>query len=71
MSAESNKILIKRLFNDVLNRNNPDSINQIIIEDYTEQDLMDKQSQGLNGVKERLEVYYAFPNQMELRHYCR
>ncbi|MBK7446302.1 MAG: ester cyclase [Ignavibacteria bacterium] len=63
MSAESNKILIKRLFNDVLNRNNPDSINQIIIEDYTEQDLMDKQSQGLNGVKERLEMLFiAFPD---------
>ena len=63
MSAETNRLLITRLFNDVLNRNNPDSIIQIIAEDYTEQDLMEGQSQGLKGVKERLEMLFAaFPD---------
>ena len=63
MSAESNRILITRLFNDVLNRNNPGSISQIIAEDYTEQDLMEGQSQGRKGVKERLEMLFAaFPD---------
>jgi|GEM_PF-5995869 len=33
MSVEFNKELIRKLFNDVLNRANPDSINEIISAD--------------------------------------
>lgn len=63
MPVEINKELIKSLFEDVLNRGNPDKIYELISTDYHEQDLMTGQSQGLNGVRQRLEIIFeAFPD---------
>lgn len=63
MSAESNKSVIKKLFNDILNRNNPSTVSEIIAEDYFEQDLFPGQLQGRIGVVQRLSVLFsAFPD---------
>lgn len=58
-----NKQLIEKLFNDILNRNNPEAINYIVAEDYFEQDLIKGQRQGREGVIQRLEIIFnAFPD---------
>jgi steroid delta-isomerase-like uncharacterized protein len=63
MSIESNKTIIRRLFNEILNRQNPSAINEIIAEDYSEQDPVEGQTQGRAGVEERLEIIFkAFPD---------
>lgn len=58
-----NKQVIEKLFNDILNRNNPEAINYIVAEDYFEQDLIKGQRQGREGVIQRLEIIFnAFPD---------
>ncbi len=63
MPSESNKAIIKKLFNDILNRNNPSSISELVSEDYFEHDLYPGQIQGRIGVVQRLSVLFsAFPD---------
>ncbi len=63
MSISSNRTLINRLFSDILNRNKPSAIHEIIAVDYFEQDLLEGQSQGIKGVEERLQILFnAFPD---------
>ncbi len=63
MSIEANRAIIKRLFSEILNRQDPSAINEIIAEDYSEQDPVKGQTQGRAGVEERLEIIFkAFPD---------
>lgn len=60
---EINKKIITRLFRDVLNRNDPYAINEIVSADYHEQDAFPGQFQGVNGIEERLSVIFkSFPD---------
>jgi len=60
---QQNKKIIERLFNDVLNRKDPQAINEIISPDYTEQDAFPGQVQGIKGIEQRLTVIFnSFPD---------
>lgn len=60
---EKNKLIIGKLFDDVLNRNKPDTINVIVAKNYFEQDLLKGQEQGRKGVEQRLKIIFdAFPD---------
>ncbi|MBS1516566.1 MAG: ester cyclase [Bacteroidetes bacterium] len=59
----SNKDIIRRLFRDVLNRNNSAAITEIISEDYHEQDSLPGQVQGIIGIEQRLIlIINSFPD---------
>lgn len=63
MSLETNAELVRRLFSQVLNRANPSAINEIIAEDYSEQEPYPNQPDGRAGVEARLAALYsAFPD---------
>jgi steroid delta-isomerase-like uncharacterized protein len=63
MSLDSNKALVTRLFSDVLNRAAPSAINEIVAENYSEQEPFPGQTPGRAGVAERLAALFAvFPD---------
>jgi len=63
MSIESNQALIRRLFSDVLNRGNPSAIDEIVAENYLEQEPSPSQTAGRQGVQERLAgLFSVFPD---------
>ena len=64
MSAEANKVLIRRLFDEVLNGGKMDVIDEIISSEYVEHAaLAGQQDSGPKGVEQRLAIFReAFPD---------
>ncbi len=63
MSKQENIKLINQLYEDVLNEDNPEKIEEIIAKDYFERDLMEGQTQGIEGISQRLGILRsAFPD---------
>ncbi|CAN5728381.1 ester cyclase [soil metagenome] len=64
MSVETNRALIRRLFDEVLNGGNTDALNEIISGEYVEHDaLPGQEAGGAEGVRQRLAILReAFPD---------
>jgi steroid delta-isomerase-like uncharacterized protein len=54
MSTETNKLLVRRFYDDVLNDRRPEVINELALADYTEHDPLPGQRDGLAGLKDRV-----------------
>lgn len=53
MSTETNKTLVRRLYDEVLNSRRPEVIDDLALADYTEHDPLPGQRDGLVGLKDR------------------
>jgi predicted ester cyclase len=53
MSAQTNKQLVRRLYDEVLNGRRPEVIKELALADYTEHDPLPGQRDGLVGLKDR------------------
>ena len=53
MSTETNKALVRRLYDEVLNARRPEVIGELALADYTEHDPLPGQRDGLVGLKDR------------------
>lgn len=63
MSLDSNKALVRRLFDDILNRANHAALVELVAENYAEQEPMLNQTAGRAGVAQRLAgLFTSFPD---------
>ena len=53
MSTETNKKLVRRFYDEVLNDRRPEAIDELALADYTEHDPLPGQRDGLVGLKDR------------------
>ena len=53
MSTETNKTLVRRFYDEVLNERRPAVIDELALADYTEHDPLPGQRDGLVGLKDR------------------
>jgi predicted ester cyclase len=53
MSTETNKKLVRRLYDEVLNSRRAEVIDELALADYTEHDPLPGQRDGLAGLKDR------------------
>ena len=56
MSTETNKKLVLRFYDEVLNDRRPDVIDELALADYTEHDPLPGQRDGLVGLKDRVSM---------------
>jgi predicted ester cyclase len=56
MSTETNKLLVRRFYKEVLNDRRPEVINELALADYTEHHPLPRQRDGLTGLKERVSI---------------
>ncbi|MFJ8082200.1 ester cyclase [Streptomyces sp. NPDC096205] len=54
MSAETNKALVRRFFEEVLNGRNMEVIDELVAADYQEHDPFPGQREGREGLKDRM-----------------
>ncbi len=54
MSAETNKSLVRRFYDEVLNAHRIDVLDSLVLADYTEHDPLPGQRDGLVGLKDRV-----------------
>ena len=54
MSTETNKLLVRRFYTEVLNDRRREVINELALADYTEHDPLPGQRDGLAGLKDRV-----------------
>ena len=53
MSSETNKKLVRRFYDEVLNERRPEVVDELALADYTEHDPLPGQRDGLVGLKDR------------------
>jgi predicted ester cyclase len=56
MSTNTNKALVRRLYDEVLNGRHPEVIDELALADYTEHDPLPGQRDGLVGLKDRVSM---------------
>src|SRR5579871_1345220 len=56
MSTEENKAVVRRYYEEVLNAGNLDVLAVIAVPDYDEHDPLPGQGNGLEGLRERVEM---------------
>ena len=56
MSAEANKSLVRRFYDEVLNAHRIDVLDTLALADYTEHDPLPGQRDGLVGLKDRVSM---------------
>jgi steroid delta-isomerase-like uncharacterized protein len=62
MTTEQNKQFIRRFIDEVLNRDNLDALNQLVPEDFVEEDPFPGQGPGRKGLRDVLAMFHkAFP----------
>jgi predicted ester cyclase len=54
MSTETNRLLVRRFYDEVLNDRRAEVINELALADYTEHDPLPGQRDGLAGLKDRV-----------------
>jgi steroid delta-isomerase-like uncharacterized protein len=56
MSTENNKLLVRRLYDEVLNQQRADSVAELATPDYVEHDPVPGQGEGLAGLTDRIRL---------------
>jgi steroid delta-isomerase-like uncharacterized protein len=56
MSAEENKAIVRRYYEDVLNAGNIDALEELAVAQYDEHDPLPGQANGLAGLRQRVEM---------------
>ena len=57
MSAETNKQVARRFYDDVLNGRNVDALEELAVPDYNEHDMLPGQGTGLAGLRDRVNMF--------------
>ena len=67
MSAEENKAIVRRVFEEVWNKGNLDIIDELVASDFVRHDpASPEEIRGREGIKPFIEMYqYAFPDTEE------
>jgi len=56
MSTETNKALVRRLYDEALNERRPEVVSELALADYTEHDPLPGQRDGLTGLQDRVSM---------------
>jgi steroid delta-isomerase-like uncharacterized protein len=57
MSLEQNKEVVRRYYEDVLNRGDMGALDELAVESYEEHDPLPGQGTGLQGLRDRVEMF--------------
>jgi steroid delta-isomerase-like uncharacterized protein len=57
MSTETNKAVVRRYYDEVLNAGQVDTLDELAVEDYHENDPLPGQADGRQGLKERASIF--------------
>lgn len=67
MSTENNKLLVRRLYDEVFNRQQPETVAELATPDYVEHDPLPGQGDGRSGLAERVRLLIsAFAPRFEI-----
>jgi steroid delta-isomerase-like uncharacterized protein len=58
MSTESNKVLARRVFEEVLNGHNLDLLEEVAVPDYIEHNPLPGQGTGIDGIRDRYSMLF-------------
>jgi len=58
MSTESNKVLARRVFEEVLNGHNLDLLDEVAVPDYIEHNPLPGQGTGIDGIRDRYSMLF-------------
>lgn len=59
MSTDRNKDIVRRIYEEVLNKRDLDLLDEIVRTDYIENDPLPGQSEGIPGMKERYSMLFS------------